>query len=46
MDASPRSALSAVVRRHRGRARLRTATLAVGAAGLVAAGVVAANPAA
>lgn len=43
MDASTRYALPAVVRRHRGRARLRTATLAIGAAGLVAAGAVAAN---
>lgn len=34
-------ALSAVVARQRGRARLRTVTVAFGAAGLVAAGVVA-----
>jgi hypothetical protein len=34
-------ALSAVVARQRGRARLRTATIAFGAAGLVAVGVVA-----
>lgn len=43
MDASSRDALSAVVRRHRGRARLRTATIAAGTAGLVAAGVLAAS---
>jgi hypothetical protein len=43
MGASSRDALSAVVRRHRGRARLRAAALAVSAAGLVAAGAVAAT---
>ena len=43
MGASTRVALSAVVRRHRGRARLRMATFAVGAAGLVAAGATAAT---
>jgi hypothetical protein len=41
MNASNRDALSAVVARQRGRARLRSATIAVGAAGLVAAGAVA-----
>jgi thiamine biosynthesis lipoprotein ApbE len=41
MDASNRDALSAVVARQRGRGRLRSATVAVGAAGLVAAGAIA-----
>ena len=41
MNASNRDALAAVTARQRGRARLRSATVAVGAAGLVAAGVVA-----
>jgi hypothetical protein len=41
MNASNRDALSAVVARRRGRARLRSAPLAVGAASLVAAGAVA-----
>ena len=41
MDASNRDALSAVVARQRGRQRLRSATVALGAAGLVAAGAIA-----
>jgi hypothetical protein len=41
MRASNSDRLSAVVARRRGRARLRAATLAFGAAGLVAAGAVA-----
>jgi hypothetical protein len=41
MDASNRDALSAVVARRRGRGRLRSATVAVGAASLVAAGAIA-----
>jgi len=41
MDANSRDALSAVVARRRGRARLRSATVALGAASLVAAGAVA-----
>ena len=41
MNASNRDALSAVVGRQRGRARLRSATVALGAASLVAAGAVA-----
>ena len=41
MDASNRDALSAVVARQRGRGRLRSATIALGAASLVAAGAVA-----
>jgi hypothetical protein len=41
MNASNRDALSAVVARQRGRARLRSATVALGAASLVAAGAVA-----
>src|SRR5262245_22180437 len=41
MDASNRDALSAVVARQRGRGRLRSATAALGAAGLVAAGAIA-----
>src|SRR5690348_10209105 len=41
MDASNRDALSAVVARQRGRQRLRSATLALGAASLVAAGAIA-----
>jgi hypothetical protein len=41
MNASNRDALSAVVARQRGRARLRSATIALGAASLVAAGAVA-----
>ena len=41
MDASNRDALSAVVARQRGRRRLRSATVALGAASLVAAGAIA-----
>ena len=41
MNASNREVLSAVVARRRGRARLRSATVALGAASLVAAGAVA-----
>jgi hypothetical protein len=41
MDANSRNALSAVVARRRGRVRLRSATVALGAASLVAAGAVA-----
>jgi hypothetical protein len=41
MDASNRDALSAVVARQRGRARLRSATAALGVASLVAAGAIA-----
>ena len=41
MDASNRDALSAVVARQRGRGRLRSATIALGAASLVAAGAIA-----
>jgi hypothetical protein len=41
MNASNRDALSAVVARQRGRGRLRSATVALGAAGLVAAGAIA-----
>ena len=41
MDASNRDALSAVVARQRGRGRLRSATVALGAASLVAAGAIA-----
>jgi hypothetical protein len=41
MDANNRDALSAVVARQRGRKRLRSATVALGAAGLVVAGAVA-----
>lgn len=41
MDVKTQGALSAVVARNRGRARLRAATLTAGAAGLVTAGVVA-----
>jgi hypothetical protein len=41
MDASNRDALSAVVTRQRGRARLRSATVALGAASLIVAGAVA-----
>jgi hypothetical protein len=41
MNASNRDALSAVVARQRGRARLRSVTIAAGAAGLVAAGAIA-----
>src|SRR5262249_25117203 len=41
MDASNRDALSAVVARQRGRQRLRSATVALGAASLVAAGAIA-----
>ena len=41
MDASDRDALSAVVARQRGRRRLRSATIALGAASLVAAGAIA-----
>ena len=41
MDASNRDVLSAVVARQRGRGRLRSATIAMGAAGLVAAGAIA-----
>ena len=41
MDASNRDALSAVIARQRGRARLRSVTVALGAASLVAAGAVA-----
>lgn len=41
MNVKAPDALSAVIARHRGRARLRTATLAVGAASLVTAGAVA-----
>jgi hypothetical protein len=41
MDASNRDALSAVVARQRGRRRLRSATIALGAASLVAAGAIA-----
>ena len=41
MNASNRDELPAVAARQRGRARLRSATIAVGAAGLVATGVVA-----
>src|SRR5215831_20301822 len=40
MNAGNRDAVAAVTARQRGRARLRSATAAVGAAGLVAAGVV------
>jgi len=42
MNASNRDALSAVVARQRGRARLRSATVTLGAASLVAAGAVSA----
>jgi hypothetical protein len=41
MNASNRDVLSAVVARRRGRARLRSATVALGAASLVVAGAVA-----
>src|SRR5262252_6493795 len=41
MDASSRDALSAVVARRRGRGRLRSATISLGAASLVAAGAIA-----
>ena len=41
MDASTRDALSAVVARQRGRGRLRSATIALGAASLVAVGAIA-----
>jgi hypothetical protein len=41
MDASNRDALSAVVARQRGRGRLRSATIALGAASLVTAGAIA-----
>src|SRR6476620_1546485 len=41
MDASSRDALSAVVARQRGRGRLRSATIALGAASLVATGAIA-----
>jgi hypothetical protein len=41
MNANNRDALSAVVARKRGRARLRSATVALGAAGLVGAAAVA-----
>ena len=41
MDASDRDALSAVVARQRGRGRLRSATIALGAASLVATGAIA-----
>jgi hypothetical protein len=41
MDAGNRDALSAVVARQRGRGRLRSATVALGAASLVAAGAIA-----
>jgi hypothetical protein len=41
MDASNRDALSAVVARQRGRQRLRSATVALGAASLVAVGAIA-----
>lgn len=41
MDRDREDPLSAVVARQRGRTRLRTATVALGAAGLVAAGAVA-----
>src|SRR2546430_5920944 len=41
MDASDRDALSAVVARQRGRRRLRSATVALGAASLAAAGAIA-----
>jgi hypothetical protein len=41
MDASNRDALSAVVARQRGRERLRSATIALGAVSLVAAGAIA-----
>ena len=41
MDASNRDALSAVVARQRGRGRLRSATIALGAASLVATGAIA-----
>lgn len=44
MNASNRDALSAVVARRRGRARLRSATVALGAASMVAAGAVAYIP--
>jgi hypothetical protein len=41
MDASNRDALSTVVARQRGRRRLRSATIALGAASLVAVGAIA-----